>query len=159
MRYGQEADEPITFRYVLGLLRDQRKADLAIKLNEIGWSINIAGSLDDLRGIASTLAGMDIDTVQREAFVSDIKETARLLGIKLPITTVRQMLKPRPDEVETPDWLLGWAFLRETSNSFTTLKAVSTSTAQRSTLALCAISMISRHHDLPCRSSRYPFTT
>jgi hypothetical protein len=120
MRYGQEADEPITFRYVLGLLRDQRKADLAIKLNEIGWSINIAGSLDDLRGIASTLAGMDIDTVQREAFVSDIKETARLLGIKLPITTVRQMLKPRPDEVETPDWLLGWAFLRETSQFYNT---------------------------------------
>jgi hypothetical protein len=118
LRYGQEADEPITFRYILGLLRDQRKADLAIKLNEIGWSINIAGSLDDLRGIASTLAGMDIDTVQREAFVSDIKETARLLGIKLPVATVRQMLKPRPDEVEMPEWLVGWAFLQETEQFY-----------------------------------------
>jgi hypothetical protein len=118
LRYGQEADEPITFRYVLGLLRDQRKADLAIKLNEIGWSINIAGNLDDLRGIASTLAGMDIDTVQREAFVSDIKETARLLGIKLPVATVRQMLKPRPDEVEMPEWLVGWAFLQETEQFY-----------------------------------------
>jgi hypothetical protein len=119
-RYGQETDTPVTFRYVLGLLKQQKQAELAVKLEEIGWSINIASSLDDLRRVAATLMGMEIDAVQREVFASDIKDTARMLGIKLPIATVRQMLKPRPDEVETPEWLVGWVFLQETEQFYNT---------------------------------------
>jgi hypothetical protein len=119
-RYGQETDTPITFRYVLGLLKEQKQADLTVKLDEIGWGIELASSLNDLEKIAATIAGLEVDALRREAFASDIKESARRLGIKLSIITVRQMLKPRPDEVEMPDWLAGWVFLQETEQFYNT---------------------------------------
>jgi hypothetical protein len=117
-RYDDPSYAPITFRYIQGILKDQRKAELAKRLTELHWAIDLAGNLEELEKAAMALAGLDVEPVKREAFAGHIREVAKRLGLSLSIGTIRGMLRPRDTEIEMPGWLDGWVFLKETGQFY-----------------------------------------
>lgn len=119
-RYGRPNDTAVTFRYILGLLRDQRRAELAATLLRIDAEIGTAGSIDALTKIAFEISGLELEDIRREVLASQMQAAFKRLGTKVLIGAVRKMLKPSTRETEMPDWLKDWVFLTETDQFYNT---------------------------------------
>jgi len=120
-RYGQPNDTAVTFRYILGILRDQRRAELAATLFRIDAEIGTAGSIDALTKLAFEISGLDgLDDIRREILAAQLQNASKRLGARLSIIAIRRMLKPPIKEVEMPDWLKNWVFLTETDQFYNT---------------------------------------
>lgn len=121
VRYADPKYNPITFRFIQGIVKKQRAEELRGELDAIHSSIDLAVDLDALTAAAAQLAKLaDVEPVRREAFAQHIKEVAARLGSPLPIGTIRDMLKPRTVEAGTPGWLRQWVFLQETAQFYNT---------------------------------------
>ncbi len=118
-RYGQPNDAAVTFRYILKILKDQRTAELAATLLRIDTEIAGAASIDALTKIAFEISGLDgLEDIRRELLASQLKNASKRLGTNLSIIAIRRMLKPPTREVEMPDWLKDWVFLKETDQFY-----------------------------------------
>jgi len=118
-RYGQPNDTAVTFRYILGIVRDQRRAELAATLLRIEADIASASSTEALTKLAFEISGLDgLEDIRREVLATQLQSAFKRLGAKLLITTIRRMLKPPTREVEMPDWLREWVFLTETDQFY-----------------------------------------
>jgi len=120
-RYGQPNDTAVTFRYILGILRDQRKAELAETVKRLTEGITKTLALDALTRFGFEISQLgDLDPAQRVTFVSQIQDAAKRLGARWPIGFVRELVSPRDSETLMPDWLKNWVFLKETDQFYNT---------------------------------------
>jgi len=118
-RYGQPNDTAVTFRYILKILKDQRQAALAATLLRIDGDIATATSIDALTKLAFEVSGLDgLEDLRREMLASQLQAAFKRFGAKLLIGAVRRMLKPSVKEMEMPDWLKDWVFLKETDQFY-----------------------------------------
>jgi len=119
-RYQAANDNPITFRYILKILKEQRAAELAATLLRIDAEIAGASSIDALTKTAFEISGLELEDIRREMLASQMQAAFKRLGTKVLIGAVRKMLKPSAREVEMPDWLRDWVFLKETDQFYNT---------------------------------------
>jgi len=120
-RYRSANDNPITFRYILKILKEQRQAELAATLLRIDGDIATATSIDTLTKLAFEISGLDgLEDIRREILATQLQSASKRLGTRLSIIAIRRMLKPPTKEVEMPDWLKNWVFLRETDQFYDT---------------------------------------
>ena len=121
VHYNDPNYNPITFRFIQGIVKAEKQEKLKEQLDIIHANIDLAPTLNALTTAAAQLSRLvDVEPVQREAFCQHIKEVAARLGSPLPIATIRDMCKPRTVEAGTPGWLKPWVFLQETAQFYHT---------------------------------------
>lgn len=118
-RYQSANDNPITFRYILKILKDQKAAERKAAVLRLTGAIGTAADFEAIRTIAfeiSTLEGLDEAALA--LFAAQLQEATKRLGTRLPIGAIRRMLKPPIGDVEMPKWLADWVFLKETDQFY-----------------------------------------
>lgn len=115
----------VTFRYILGLGRDLRKAALAKEIARIEDAVNTVKSIDALTRLAFDISSLkELDDIRREIFAGQIQAAAKNLGAKLSLPAIRKLLKTPPGEIAMPNWLKDWVFLAETDQFYDTRRDV-----------------------------------
>ena len=110
---------PMTARYIKKWAKIERKKATGKRFDEILLNIDLAANFDGLKEAAASVSQLkDLEPIDRERLVSDIQQAACRLGTRLPVRTVRDMVRYRQPETDVAGWLQGWVFLTHTGQFY-----------------------------------------
>ena len=119
--YSNPNFQPVTFRYIIKLAGEIKRAEQAAELKRIDAEIDALTTFEALKQIAFDISILSLDDTEREIYASRLQAASKRLGTRLPIMQVRKMLRPPVADAEMPKWLEDWVFLAEVGQFYNTV--------------------------------------
>jgi len=110
---------PVTARFVLKFAKEADEARLKEQIRELVSRLDFARDIDELKAVATEFRKLDLDLMDRARVISIFQKAVKAVtNNTISLREAREMVRYTPDEVETPEWLEDWCYLRHSAQFY-----------------------------------------
>lgn len=104
---------PVTARLILKMAKEHKQAAIAEQINELVRRMELAADANELKEVSAECRKLDLDILDRSRLIGALQKAVKdKTHMSLGIREAREMVRYKPTENETPEWLNGWCYLK-----------------------------------------------